>query len=62
MGVAKELVASIDCRPCRETVWVRNKMAINCPGEIPAHGSTLISGLSYKTAVSNELLTSIFPL
>ena len=29
---------------------------------IPHHGSLLISGLSYKTAFSNELLTSIFPL
>ena len=28
----------------------------------PHHGSLLISGLSYKTAFSNELLTSIFPL
>jgi hypothetical protein len=28
----------------------------------PHYGSLLISGLSYKTAVSNELLTSIFPL
>jgi hypothetical protein len=26
------------------------------------HGSLLISGLSYKTAFSNERLTSIFPL
>jgi hypothetical protein len=28
----------------------------------PHYGSRLISGLSYKTAFSNELLTSIFPL
>jgi hypothetical protein len=30
--------------------------------ELSAHGSRVISGLSYKTAFSNELLTSIFPL
>jgi hypothetical protein len=29
---------------------------------ISSHGSRLISGLSYKTAFSNELLTSIIPL
>jgi hypothetical protein len=28
----------------------------------PRYGSSLISGLSYKTAFSNELWTSIFPL
>ena len=31
-----------------------------CSGQ--SHGSRLISGLSYKIAVSKELLTSIFPL
>ena len=38
-----------------------NELASACP-EILHHGSLLISGLSYKTAFSNELLTSIFPL
>ena len=38
-----------------------NELASACPG-ILHHGSLLISGLSYKTAFSNELLTSIFPL
>jgi hypothetical protein len=63
MGVAKELVASIDnCAPAPDEVWFRNKVAINDRDEISAYGSRLISGLSYKTAFSNELLTSIFPL
>lgn len=62
MGVAKELVASIDTRPRRARVWVRNKVATNERDEISSHASRLISGLSYKTAFSNELLTSIFPL
>ena len=61
MGVAKELVASIDaCAGAR--VWFRSKVAINDRGEISPQGSRVISGLSYKTAFSNELLTSIFPL
>ena len=64
MGVAKELVAPIDTCVARAgaRVWFRNKVAINDRDEISAHGSRLISGLSYKTAFSNELLTSIFPL
>jgi hypothetical protein len=63
MGVAKELVASIDpASPARSEGWFRNKVAINGRDEISSHGSLLISGLSYKTAFSNELLTSIFPL
>ena len=64
MGVAKELVAPIGSlrRPRRSEGWFRNKVAINDRDEISAHGSRLISGLSYKTALSNELLTSIFPL
>ena len=63
MGVAKELVASIDTSPPAPGEGsVRNKVAINDRDEISAHGSRLISGLSYKTAFSNELLTSIFPL
>ena len=61
--MAKELVASIDSlAPRRARVWFRNKVAINDRDEISAHGSRVISGLSYKTAFSNELLTSIFPL
>ena len=63
MGVAKELVASIDsCAARAGRVLVLNKVAINDRDEISSHGSRLISGLSYKTAFSNELLTSIFPL
>jgi uncharacterized membrane protein YeaQ/YmgE (transglycosylase-associated protein family) len=42
--------------------WFGNKVAINDRDEISAYGSRVISGLSYKTAFSNELLTSIFPL
>ena len=61
MGVAEELVASIDTCAGRG-FWFRSKVAINDRGEISAHGSRLISGLSYKTAFNNELLTSIFPL
>ena len=64
MGLAKELVASIDSYAYsrRASVWFRNKVAINDRNEISAHGSRVISGLSYKTAFSNELLTSILPL
>lgn len=64
MGVAKELVASIDTCAARagREFWFGNKVAINDRDEISAHGSRVISGLSYKTAFSNELLTSIFPL
>jgi hypothetical protein len=40
--------------------WRQMRLA-RVPG-YPHHGSRLISGLSYKTAFSNELLTSIFPL
>jgi hypothetical protein len=61
MGVAKELVASIG-RHAPAPGLVRNNVAINDRHKISAHGSRLISGLSYKTAFSNELLTSIFPL
>ena len=61
--MAKELVASIDpCVTARSEGWFRNKVAINDRHGISSHGSRLISGLSYKTAFSNELLTSIFPL
>jgi hypothetical protein len=63
MGVAKELVASIDTSAARAgRVWFHRKVAINDRDGISAHGSRVISGLSYKTAFSNELLTSIFPL
>jgi hypothetical protein len=64
MGLAKELVASIDSYGYsrRASVRFRNKEAINDRNEISAHGSRVISGLSYKTAFSNELLTSILPL
>jgi hypothetical protein len=59
--MAKELVAPIDtCAGAR--VWFRSNVAINDRDEISSHGSRVISGLSYKTAFSNELLTSIFPL
>jgi hypothetical protein len=61
MGVAKELVASINtCRSRRARVRV--KVATNERDEKSFQESCLISGLSYKTAFSNELLTSIFPL
>ena len=63
MGMAKELVASIDtCAARAGRGLARNKVAINHRADISSHGSRLISGLSYKTAFSNELLTSIFPL
>jgi hypothetical protein len=63
MGVAKELVASINtCAARRARVRVRNKVATEERYEISSHGSCLISGFSYKTAFSNELLTSILPL
>ena len=63
MGVAKELVASIDTCAARAGRGLgRDKVAINHATDISSHGSRLISGLSYKTAFSNELLTSIFPL
>ena len=64
MGVAKELVASIDSYAAHagRAVWFHDKVAINDRDGISAHGSRVISGLSYKTAFSNELLTSIFPL
>ena len=64
MGVAKELVASIDTYAARagRGFGSADKVAINDRDGISAHGSRVISGLSYKTAFSNELLTSIFPL
>jgi hypothetical protein len=62
MGVAKELVASIDCQAARAGQRFESAMAIDDRDGISAHGSRWISGLSYKTAFSNELLTSIFPL
>jgi len=57
MGMAKELVASIDS--CATRAGRRFGSATKSRS---AHGSRVISGLSYSTAVSNELLTSIFPL
>ena len=63
MGVAKELVASIDTAPRTPGEGlIPDKAAIDDGDEISAHGSRVISGLSYKTAFSNELLTSILPL
>jgi hypothetical protein len=63
MGLAKELVASIDsCAPTPSEGLVRQENGDQWHDEISAHGSRLISGLSYKTAFNNELLTSIFPL
>jgi hypothetical protein len=60
MGLAKELVAPLEARPRRRQESI-NGVGVRVSG-IPHHGSRLISGLSYKTAFSNELLTSIFPL
>ena len=63
MGVAKKLVASIDTHAARPgSAWFGDKVGSIAPAQYRAQGSLLISGLSYKTAVSNELLTSIFPL
>jgi uncharacterized membrane protein YeaQ/YmgE (transglycosylase-associated protein family) len=62
-GVAKELVASIDTYAARAgRGFVSATKCQSMSDGISAHGSRLISGLSYKTAFSNELLTSIFPL
>ena len=64
MGLAKELVASIDTYAARagRGFVSATKCHQSMSDGISAHGSRLISGLSYKTAFSNELLTSIFPL
>jgi hypothetical protein len=63
MGVAKELVASIDIGTARAGRGVVPKQrGDQWRDEVSAQGSRVISGLSYKTAFSNELLTSIFPL
>jgi hypothetical protein len=62
MGLAKELVASIDGQAARVGQRFESPMAINDRDGISVHGSRWISGLSYNTAFSNELLTSIFPL
>ena len=58
--MAKELVAPIET-PTARVSSQSTKLASACLG-ILHHGSLLISGLSYKTAFSNELLTSILPL
>jgi hypothetical protein len=58
--MAKELVAPIKA-PTARVRSQSTKLASACPG-ILHHDSLLISGLSYKIAFSNELLTSIFPL
>ena len=57
MGMAKELVASIDSCATRA-----GRQFGSATKSRSVHGSRMISGLSYSTAVSNELLTSIFPL
>jgi hypothetical protein len=58
--MAKELVAPIEA-PAARVRSQSTKLASAYPG-ILHHGSPLISGLSYKTAFSNELLTSTLPL
>lgn len=61
-GVAEELVASIATFAV-QAQGVHGDLLITWLAVlISSHGSRLISGLSYKTAFSNELLTSIFPL
>lgn len=64
------ILANIDHIPEKLAAKTANFLGPTPPGIGPAgqiapsrpHSPLLISGLSYKTAFSNELLTSIFPL